>query len=162
MLPMSGLSRRQLLGGGALLGAAWLSVHVLGHRSMGQLDSPFLGEARHTLDAVFEVLLPPEADQRSLAAGVDRFMADSNPVTAEQFRMALLVLEHAGGASPVRTTRFSRRSVEERRAILERWRTSRIGVKRQIYQGMHKVTFFTWYSHPDSFASTGYDREFPS
>jgi hypothetical protein len=154
-------SRRQLFGGGLLLGAAWVGVQLWGHRPLALAATP-LGRTRRTLLAAFEILLPPEARAEDIVAGVESFLANAPPINIEQLRLALSALEHLGGTNPLRPASFSRRSREDRSQILENWRLSRVGFKRQIYQALHKTAAFSWYSSPAAFSSIGYDREFPT
>jgi hypothetical protein len=152
-------TRRQLvLGGGTLGAAAWLSAQLVGHRPLGEAKSAFLGSSqRTTLAAAFEALLPDAADVETLVEGVDDYLAAADPVTAEQLKLALLVLEHTGGAGPLRFQRFSRRTRQERLDILDAWVTSRLGIRRQIATAVRKTVLFTYYAGPTSWASIGYD-----
>lgn len=149
------LSRRQLFGGGLLLGAGYVSAHLVGHRPLAAVDSPFLGtSARTTLVAAAEALLPTLADAEWTAGAVDDFLAQGDPVLAEQLRLALGVLEHFPGG--LRFSRFSRRSPAERGALLDAWGRSALGVKRQIGVAVTKTVLFTHFARPDSWAAIGY------
>lgn len=150
------LTRRQLMGGGLLLAGGFVLGHAIGHRPLAPVDS-FLGSARHTLAAAFEALLPSPERAEALAADVDAFLGAGDPVLSGQLRLALHVLEHLGGTGLFRFERFSRLSVERRAEVLEDWRSSRVGPKRQIGDAVRRVVLFTWYSHPDSWAAIGYD-----
>jgi hypothetical protein len=154
----SGFSRRRLLGGGVLLGGAWVFAQVVGHWPLGAVQSPCLGSsARRTLEAFFETVLPEEADSAALADGVDDFLAAGDPVATAQLVLALGVLEHMGGAGPLSFRRFSRLPRARRAEVYAAWRRSRVGLKRQIAGGLRKVAVFTWYSNPQSWAAIGYD-----
>ena len=150
------ITRRHLLGGGLLLASGWACAALVGHRP-GSGDSAFLGaSALATLTGAFEALLPSEADSAALARGVDAFLAADDPVLAHQLRLALWVLEHVGTRAGG-TRGFSRLGVEARRELLAAWRVSAMGTKRQIADAVRKTALFTWYSHPDSWGSIGYD-----
>ena len=152
------LTRRQLLGGGALLAGGWVLGQAVGHWPLASEASPFLGSsARHTLQAAFEALLPAEADAATLVEGVDRFLASGDPVLGGQLRLALHVLEHFGGAGPFAFRRFSRLPVARRAAVLGAWQRSAFTPKRQIAAAVRKVAVFTWWSSPASWPSIGYD-----
>lgn len=155
--PQRGLSRRTLLGGGVLLAAAYASAHVVGRLGGRDPDAVLGPTARTTLAAAFEVLLPSGAPVEELAAEVDTFMGEGDPVLAEQLRLALVVLEHAGGAGPLQFRRFSALPLEARAAVLDRWMRSSVNTKRQIYQGVRRAALFTWYARPESWADIGYD-----
>ena len=150
------ITRRQLLGGGVLLACGWLGAVAIGHRPLVGTGG-VLGAGRHTLAAAFEILLPAQADCAQLAAEVDAFLGEGDPVLAGQLRTALALLEHTGGARPWRVQRFSLQSRQARQAVLSRWRVSRLGVHRQIADAVRRVALFTWYSNPASWDSIGYD-----
>jgi hypothetical protein len=149
------LTRRQLFGGGLLLGAGYISAQIFGHRPLGELDSPFLdSSARRTLLAACEALLPTLQAAEWATGAVDDFLAQGDPILAGQLRMALGALEHWPGG--LRMSRFSRLSVQERRQVLTRWGQSPLGIKRQIAVAVTKTVLFTHYAHPDSWAAIGY------
>ncbi len=151
-------NRRQVLGGGALLAAAWIAAQAIGHRPIATAPSPFLGPSEAvTLAAVLEVLLPPHADHQQFATEIDKVLATGDPLLNAGLIVALRALEHTGGASPFQFRRFSRRSAAERADILEHWRLSRLGTKRQIYSGLRSVAMFAYYASEDSWAAIGYD-----
>lgn len=150
------LTRRTLIGGGLLVGLGWVAAVSWGHRPLGKpAESPFLGpSARGTLEASLEALLPDGAPFVAVAADVDRFLAGGDPVVGGQLILALGVLEHLGGGT---FRRFSRLGREERTAVLEGWRTSAFGPKRQIAEALRKVALFSWYAREETWAGIGYD-----
>ena len=155
---MSVLTRRQLLGGGLLLAGGWVVAQAVGHRPLGTVDSPFLGSAaRRTLEAALQALLPDGAPVSEVAQGVDAFLAQGDPVVGGQLVVALGVLEHLGGAGPLSFARFSRRDLGDRRAILEAWRRSGLGPKRQIADALRRLALFSWYSRPETWDAIGYE-----
>lgn len=155
---MAPLSRRHLLGGGALAGLAWLGVTLWGHRAMPDAASPCLGAAaRTTLTAALEVFLPSADLAPSVAEGVDRFLAGGDPYAPAQLRLALGVLEHLGGRGVVPHTRFSRLSLQDRAAVLSAWERSGWSLKRQIFQALRRLSAFSWYADPRSWDHIGYD-----
>lgn len=155
---MNGPSRRWFLGGGLLLVGGTLLAHAVGHRPMDERPSVFLGSSgRGTLEAVLEALLPDGAPVTEVADGVDGFLAQGDPIQGGQLRLALLVLEHTGGAGWFGFSRFSRRSLDERRRILEDWRSSSLQTRRQIADAMRRVALFSWYTREQTWAAIGYD-----
>ena len=152
------LTRRQLIGGGLLLAGGYALAFGAGHWPVARIPSSFLGAGpKSTLKAAFEVLLPATDQLDSMVDGVDDFLAQGDPVLGGQLRLALQVLEHLGGASPISFRRFTRLSVEDRAVVLERWRGSGVGTKRQIADAIRKVAVFTYYSLPEVWPDIGYD-----
>ncbi len=155
---MAVLTRRQLLGGGLLLAGGFVLAHASGHRPMASVPSPFLGSsARRTLTSALEALLPDDADADAVAAGIDAYLAQGDPVVGSQLVLALGVLEHLGGASPLHVARFSRRPVAHRRQILEAWRRSSLGPKRQIADAVRRLGLFSYYGSKSAWTRIGYD-----
>ena|SRR5687768_1523917 len=150
----SPLTRRQLLGGGALLVGGFALAVAWGHRPLGRGGgSPFLGSsARGTLEAALDALLPDGAPVQAVAEDVDRFLAAGDPVVGGQLGLALAVLEHGCGLR-----RFSRLDRAARTAVLEGWRVSSFGPRRQIADALRRVAMFSWYSRPETWAAIGYD-----
>ncbi len=154
MIDMPRPSRRQLLAGSTALAiGATASVVLFGHRPLPERPSAWLGAALITLESAAEAILPPGGDPRGLAEGVDGFLAGSDPITGNQLWLALCALEHLSGP----LSRFSRRSVQDRRAVLERWRDSPLGWRRQIFAAVRKVVVFSHYTNPASWAAIGYE-----
>ena len=109
------------------------------------------------MEAALEFLLPVPELASEVAGDVDGFLAQGDPVLGEQFRLALRVLEHLGGAGPVGFRRFSRLPVERRLEVFEAWRRSSFGLKRQIAEALRKTASFSWYVRPDAWPDIGYD-----
>ena len=138
-----------------MLGAAYVSAQLFGHRPLATVDSPLLGSAgRTTLQAACEALLPDTADAAWAAGAVDDFLAQGDPIQGEALRLALSVLEHWPGG--LRLSRFSRLSPEQRREVLTAWGQSPIGPKRQIAVAVTKTVLFTHYARPESWSGIGY------
>jgi hypothetical protein len=155
---MAALSRRVVLVSAGSLGLGWLLGQAWGHRPLQGQPGAALGEgALATLIAALEVLLPEGAPAAQVAADIDAFLADSDPILAEDLSVALLVLEHAGGAGPVAFQRFSRLSRAERTEVLQRWQRSSLLTKRRIADALRRTAAFSWYARPESWASIGYD-----
>jgi hypothetical protein len=137
------LTRRQLLGGGALLAGGFALAVAWGHR-------PLTGSG--TLEAALDALLPEGAPVAAVAEDIDRFLAAGDPVVAGQLALALRVLEHGCGL-----VRFSRLDRAARVAVLEGWRSSALGTRRQIADALRRVALFSWYARPETWAAIGYD-----
>jgi hypothetical protein len=144
------LTRRQVLTGSVAL-AALGSLVALGHRPVEGPGARALSEAQlATLMACFELLLPEPGPARDLALGVDAFLV-SDPQAAGELGMALGLFEHWGW------TRFSRLTLDERRARLLAWEASPVGLRRQIFQALRRTAMFSWFSGPESWDAIGYD-----
>lgn len=135
-----------------IVAAGYALAHGWGHRPLGSGPA-----ARRTLAAVLGCQLPDGAPVDALADDVEAFLAAGDPVVAGQVRVALAALEHLGGAGPLSFGRFSRRTRAEQAAIIEAWRRSRLGPKRQIADAMRRIALFTWYAQPSTWAAIGYD-----
>ncbi len=146
------VTRRRLLAGtGALAALATVSLSRA-HWPLGPLDSPFLGAApRRTLIAALEALIPDPSRGERLAAGVDAFLATSDPLQGADLRMALVVLEHGG------LRRFSRLDLEARVERLKAWESSGANPKRMIFQALRRLAMFSYYSDPDTWDAFGYE-----
>ena len=150
--------RRAVLLGGGALAAGWVVGQLVGHRPLRAVGSPFLGSAgRTTLAAALEALLPDGAPFDQVAGDVDQFLAGSDPVLGGQLVLALTVLEHSADLGPLSFRRFSRLDRVERTAVLEAWRTSSVGLRRQIADAVRRLALFSWYTRPDAWARIGYD-----
>lgn len=151
------LTRRQLLGGGALLLAGYAGAFAFGHWPRTGA-SPALGAtARGTLEAAFELLLDDAEGARVAAEGVDGFLADGDPVARSGLSAALLLLEHTGGLGPAGFKSFSRLGRADRAAVLRDWEGSSWAVRRQIFQALRRAASFAHYANPSAWAEIGYD-----
>jgi hypothetical protein len=148
------MTRRQLLGGGALLLAGYAGAMAFGRRPWWG-ESPCLGAtARRTLEAAFEALLDDDEAARTAADGVDRFLADGDPVAASGLWTALLLLE---GTASWGTSGFSRLAREDRIGILASWENSSWAVRRQVFQALRRTAVFSHYANPATWEAIGYD-----
>jgi hypothetical protein len=152
------LSRRSLLGGGVLLAAGYAIGHGWGHRPVPGSGGAFLAASPlATLSAALEALLPEGAPAAAIARDVDGFLASGDPVLGSQLSLALRILEHTAGAGPLGFHRFTRLDPAGRRGVLERWRGSGFGPKRQIADAVRRVALFSYYSRPEIWPALGYD-----
>lgn len=146
------LSRRQVLGGGLLfVGGAALGLALRpGRSAVGSI----LGDRLGVLEAVAEVFLP-EGEGARVARAIDDFLVHAgDPVLVGELVLGLGVIEHLGGGL---FARFSARSLDERRAVFAAWSQSGLGLKRQLYQAMRRLTLFSFYADPVTWSHSGYD-----
>ena len=146
----SGLTRRTVLGGGALFVLAWVTALAVGHR-------PLDAGSRSTLASALEALLPEGAPVDAICADIESFLAAGDPVVAGELTVALRVLEHGSGLGVGSFARFSRRSRAARAELLERWRASPLATKRRISDALRRVALFSYYTRPETWPALGYD-----
>jgi hypothetical protein len=150
-----------LLGGALLaLGGTTLALIPSGH-----LAAPTRG-LRVLDDRGFQVLVgvarvvvvDPDADAVAIAHGVDD-LASCMPVEVQKDIVKLLALfESALGGFVLdgRALPFTRQSPHGQRRVLERWRDSRIALRRGGYQGLKKLCYVAHYEQPWSWAAVGF------
>lgn len=160
------LSRRTLLlSGSALLvvGAGGLALWP------GQTLTP-RGQLR-ALDArtwsvlatVAQAMCPggdglPSADELDIATALDLTISTLHDADQAELKQGLLLLDNAlpGLLLDGRPTPFSRADVKARAATLLAWRTSRIGLRRQVYKALRGLVMAAYWGHPRVFAGSGY------
>lgn len=115
------------------------------------------------LVALAETVLPPREGLPSthevgVAAKVDALLATLHPGVATELGQALLLLENAlpGLLLDGRIRPFSQASLEERTRVLERWRTSRLTVRRQVFRGLSALVASAYWADPRTHAYIGY------
>lgn len=155
---MSGISRRAAVASAGVASLAWLLGQAWGHRPVQGPEGVALGKAaRTTLVSALEVFLPEGAPVEAVASDIDRFLAGGDPVLVEDLSVALMVLEHTGGAGPLAFRRFSRLALPERQAVLERWARSSVLTRRRIADALRRTAVFSWYARPEVWPQIGYD-----
>lgn len=114
------------------------------------------------LDAAADAFVPrggafePGARDVGLAARVDAHLARSDPELASGLRGGLVLLEWGGGLVAGRPGRFSRKSAEDRAAVLAALqRGPRLG--RELFAGLKQLCCFFFYSADASWPGIGYD-----
>lgn len=146
----SGLTRRRILGGGALFVLGWATALAVGHR-------PLAAGSRSTLGAALEALLPEGAPVDAICSDVEAFLAAGDPVVLGELTVALRVLEHGAGPGFGSFSRFSRMSRAARSELLEDWRSSSLATKRRIADALRRIALFSYYTRAETWPALGYD-----
>lgn len=99
-------------------------------------------------------ILTESPDDIGLTDRVERHVALCPRSIQALFRLGLWLVE---GACLVRTGRpFTRLSEEDRRRRLDRWRESKVYVRRLLYKLLETTTCAVYYAHPDISKKIGY------
>lgn len=113
------------------------------------------------LAAVAAAMLPPTegfqlgAADLGVAEKVEALVAADHEDVAKEFQGALFVVEYL---TLVRHgSRFSALAPEKRLAALEELQASRVGVLRQVAQGLGRAVNFVFYNEPAVWPLIGYD-----
>lgn len=124
---------------GRLLGAGEFEVLALAAATMLPRDAGFaLG-----------------AEDLDVAAKVEALVAADHADVAKEFQGALFVIEWY----PLFSfgSRFSKLAPEKRLAVLEALQASRVGILRQVAQGVSRAVNFVFYNEPAVWPHIGYD-----
>jgi hypothetical protein len=155
------------LAGGALLALGGTSLALFPTRHMAAPTRPLVGlddRGFQVMVAVARrVVVDPGADAVAIAQGVDDLVARL-PVEVKRDLLRLLGLfESALGGLLLdgRGLPFTRLSPEGQDRVLERWRSSRIALRRSGYQGLKKICYLAHYSEPWSWAAIGFPPPTP-
>lgn len=165
---MSTTRRRLLqvgLGGAALLAVGGVGVAL----RPGVLRAPSAPlqaldpRSFSTLAAVADAVCPgtevyPSAAGVGVAEGIDALLASCDPGMTDELTQALMLLENAlvGLLLDGRPVAFTALSPATQAEVFEGWRTSRIGVRRQIYKALRGLCASVYYAHPDTWPGSGY------
>ncbi len=165
-IPM--LTRRTFLitglAGSAVLAGAWFLRGSLGGHGVSTV---LAADATPILEAIVPVLLDgalpaAPADRRASVQGtvgnVRAAIAGLPPTAQDELAQLFTILAwpptrlaFAGLTQP-----WSDASHDEVAAVLARWRTSRIDLRRSAYDALHQLVLAAWYAAPGSWAGIGY------
>jgi hypothetical protein len=99
----------------------------------------------------------PSAWDLEVPEKVDEALWGMHPGTAADVLGALKLLETGlFGAVDGRIRPFTRLSPAGQDRVLERWRTSRIGIRRSAFTALASLAAAAYWSHPSTFAHVGY------
>lgn len=111
-------------------------------------------------DRIFAPLAPgqPTPDAIGVALKIDALMAGADPTSQRDFRQLLGLFENglAGLLFDGRPTPFTERSPEDQTETLERWRFSRLPLRRSGFQALMRLCNAVYYSDPATYAGIGY------
>ncbi len=150
------------LGGGCVLVLAfsgWVLVRVFwGHAPpVASLQSLSRREAAFVRAAAAAIFPPGGAISYSggearIAVHTDRWLAQVEPRMRVLMRLLFFLVEHATLFFPAPGLdgfrRFSSLRLDQRAAVLEGWRTSRMGPRRLVFQGLRAIVTMGYLSHP--------------
>jgi hypothetical protein len=115
------------------------------------------------LTALAEAVCPnrpgwPSAAELGVAERVDALVGRMHPADQKELGLALRLLDNAlaGLLLDGRPKPFSRSDLAQRRATLDRWRTSSLNLRRTIYRSLAGLVLGTYYADPAVFAAVGY------
>jgi choline dehydrogenase-like flavoprotein len=118
-----------------------------------------LDPQRRTLDALCRRIIPAAyvLAGSDVAAAVERRLAGGDPVVAAQVATLLTVFDHPAVAliSGRRTVRFTECPAEVQDQVLAGWETSRLGVKRTVFQAFRRLVLSTYYADPAATRALG-------
>jgi hypothetical protein len=162
------MTRRRMITTG-VLGSAALAAGGLGFWSPAATTLPVTGLKAFdaagfgVLTALAEVVCPrrggwPSAAELKVAEQVDALVGRMHPADKKELGLALRLLDNAlaGLLLDGRPQPFSRSDVATREATLERWRTSRLSLRRTIYRSLVGLVLGAYYSDPAVFVAVGY------
>ncbi|HSU16523.1 GMC family oxidoreductase [Longimicrobium sp.] len=122
-----------------------------------------LTAAQHAaLQALCRRMVPlpdaPDPSAVELARDVEARLAGIDPAQAALVARLLTVVDHPVTAAVTRgvSVRFSRMPASRQDAWLAGWETSRIPVRRTIFQALRRLILSTFYARPESYGDIGY------
>jgi len=100
----------------------------------------------------------PSAAQLDIASALDVTMSTLHPGDIADFEKALLLVDNAlaGLLFDGRARPFTLSDAPTRVATLERWRTSRLHPRRQVYKAIRGLVMAAYWGHPRLYAASGY------
>ena len=163
------LTRRRLvqvgLGGSLVLAIGGVGLSLQGTARRPAPSTLQVLDARQfaILSALAEALIPPapslpSPDEIEVASKIDGLLAGLHPAVGEEFKQALALIENpvAGLIFDRRPRPFSQCSLAQRMAVLERWRSSRLGLRRQVFVAISGLVSACYWGDPRTFHHLGY------
>ncbi len=100
----------------------------------------------------------PGASEVQVAERLDDLLFAAAPAMAEEVSQALALLENAlaGAIFDQRFTPFTAASPAAQDRVLERWRTSRLSVRRAAFKALVGLCNLTYWGAPETWPSLGY------
>ena len=115
-----------------------------------------------TLEALCRRMVPlpaePDPSAARLARAVESRLAAGDPAQARQVAGLLSLIDHPATAACTGRFpgRFSALAPERQDAWLRGWETSRIPLRRTIFQALRRLIVSTYYAQPEVYAEIGY------
>lgn len=123
---------------------------------------PFSSAQVATLEALCRRLVPlpdePDPSAAVLARAVEARLAAGDPELARRVAALLTVLDHplTCALTAGRPGRFTTMPPERQDRWLRGWETSRVPVRRTLFQALRRLVLCTWYARPDTYPGIGY------
>lgn len=113
------------------------------------------------LDQASRVLLPefpglPSARDLDIAGRIDALFVEAHPALVHDVKQLLGAFEDMPWLS-LRFQRFTEMSPAAQASYMDSWRTSRLPLKRQGYQGLKKLAQSVYYMDPRTWPQLGYE-----
>lgn len=125
--------------------------------SLQSLTAKEYAVARAAAEALLvDVPVSPDA----VARGMDTELALAGDPMRTDMKTVLRLMEH-GTLLSLRPRRFTALSVEQRRAVLDDWATSRFNLRRAAFQALRGFVVFFAYVDPATRALTGFEGPWP-
>jgi hypothetical protein len=143
------------LGGGTMLAFRPTRYGAAPTRALVVLDP----RAFQVLVAVARRIVTTEgADPVAIAHGIDGALASSPPEAQADIGKLLMLFENALGGLLFdgRVTPFTHLSPGEQDRVLERWRDSKLALRRTGYQALRKLCLASYYAMPSSWGPVHY------
>jgi hypothetical protein len=157
---------RRTLGGAALLA---LGGTVLRHLSGYSLDADTASQLRAlspkqylVARAIFRRMLAPDErgapdpDLVGVALTVDGYIARLPEELASDLRALLELVEHSPALFDFRASRFTHLDQAGQDAVLSRWASSRIELRRRGFQALKALAMMGYYGDPRAYALLDY------
>ncbi len=160
-----GLLKRGLLGGLLLAagGSTWLALRPSALAPLPAQPLELLTPAQYSiLMAVIGRCVPDPVStllqRQETALRIDATLAGANDRTRSDFTQLLGLLDNAlaGLLLDGNPTPFTHLDATAQEAVLEDWRTSRIGLRRAGYQALRRIIVAHYYADPANQAAIGY------
>ncbi len=96
-----------------------------------------------------------------VAVRMDHYLGGADPEVQEQFHQLLTVFNSGITAFlfDLRTSSFVGMSIEDRATYVRDWMESPIGFRRTAFQALKRVAMSSYYSHPASWPTIGFDND---
>lgn len=106
----------------------------------------------------------PGADKLALAKLTDERLLTLDEETQKGVKIALRAFENAtfGALVGERLRPFTKLSEAQQDAIIERWRSSRIGFRRTVYKALSSLVASLYWGQPETWARIGYTLPNPA